>query len=363
MKGVTFTDNSDPDFEFNELVSEIMSKTEVNHWKAATRKLKKLKKNYVSEERPIPESVYLATLQACMADRLNGARASEPARKILEDMAEAGVSIPQEVANYCILNCLGDGPDGRHDSCGGIDCALAMMAAVETAGTKIEDDTYGRVATVLAHNEEIDESLAMLRSMIVEKSCTPTLGVFADVAVSTVQVEDHVEKVPNVLALAKAAGYELDSIASTVDGRNLLAAGVIAAQKMDNVALGLRLFTAAAKAKGCDPDRGDDLVASASVAAQRAATLIHKSAINKAVQGGNWKLCVKLLELMMERSLTPSPAVWRNVVTCCAKNSKSRKATALLLDWVSGLFSTVVVCILVLSCACPNSRSPSLYVF
>merc|ERR1719253_2098761 len=37
----------------------------------------------------------------------------------------------------------------------------------------------------------------------------------------------------------------------------------------------------------------------------------------------------------MDRSLKPAPLVWRNVVTCCAKNQKSRKATAVLLDWVN----------------------------
>merc|ERR1719261_737131 len=37
---------------------------------------------------------------------------------------------------------------------------------------------------------------------------------------------------------------------------------------------------------------------------------------------------------MISRSLRPSPTLWRNVVTCCAKAKKSRKATALLLDWV-----------------------------
>ena len=140
-----------------------------------------------------------------------------------------------------------------------------------------------------------------------------------------------------VLAYAKAAGYELDNIASTIDGRALLAAGVVAAEKLDNLGLGLRLLTAASKAQGCEPDRGDDLVATSSPAAQRACTIIHRQAIRKASVDGSWKLSVKLLELMLERGLTPSPSTWRNVVTCCAKAEKSRKATSLLLDWVSSL--------------------------
>jgi hypothetical protein len=31
----------------------------------------------------------------------------------------------------------------------------------------------------------------------------------------------------------------------------------------------------------------------------------------------------------------PATSVWRNVVQCCCKNEKSKKATAILLDWVS----------------------------
>ena len=62
--------------------------------------------------------------------------------------------------------------------------------------------------------------------------------------------------------------------------------------------------------------------------------LIHKQAINLACTDSDWRLSVKLLELMMSRSLSPSPNVWKNIVTCCAKAGKSKKATALLLDWV-----------------------------
>ena len=41
----------------------------------------------------------------------------------------------------------------------------------------------------------------------------------------------------------------------------MLASGVVAAEKMDNLALGLRLLTVATKAEGCAPDSGDVLVA------------------------------------------------------------------------------------------------------
>jgi hypothetical protein len=115
----------------------------------------------------------------------------------------------------------------------------------------------------------------------------------------------------------------------------LLVTGVIAAEKLNNIGLGLRFLTAASRAQGCDPDKGDNLVATSSPAAQRACTIIHREAINRASKDNSWKLCVKLLELMLGRGLTPSPGVWRNVVLCCAKEEKSRKATSLLLDWVS----------------------------
>jgi len=339
MKGFSFSDQSDPDFDFNDLVSQIMQKSAVNHWKAATRKLKKLRRYYATKERPVPEEVYLAVLKACMDSRLSGARASIPARRILEEMTDDGYFIPGDILNYCVSNSLGDGLDGTHDNFGGIDCALAMAAVAENQEkdgetSLLSEETYGRLATILSIAGEVEEATALLKRMITQKSFTPTLGVFADIAKAAAKHDP--EQVLTVLILCKAAGYELDRIASTVDGRSLLAAGLVAAEAMDNPALGLRLLTAAQKAAGCDPDRGDDLVCSSSSSAQRAATLIHRQSINKAiVEKGGWKLAVKLMEKMIERSLKPSPAVWRSVITCCGKSKKSRKATALLLDWVT----------------------------
>lgn len=337
-EGITFCDESDPDFDFKSVLSEVMQKSSMGHWKAATRKLKKLKKNYSSPDRPVPRDAYLAVLEACAADRLNGARASEPARKILEDMSTFGYEIPAELANACVVSSLGEGAGGTHDDCGGIDTALAMVAAVESSpgGAEIlTDATYGRLVTALAKDGSIEEAELVLRSMVVEKSFTPPLGTFADVAKAAAQTDDHAEDVLQVLTYAKAAGYELDNIAAVETGRELLASGVIAAEKMDNLALGLRLLTAAAKAEGCAPDSGDDLVATSSSAAQRACTLIHKRAIGKACEDNNWKLAVKLLELMPKRGLSPATSVWRNVLSTCCKNEKSRKATAILLDWIT----------------------------
>lgn len=334
MKGIEFVDESDQDFDFKELLNQVMEKSSVGHWKAATRKLKKLKRQFPTHK--VPEDAYVETLRACSANRLHGARASVPARKIMEELVDEGYDIPADLGNYCIQNCLGYGPNGTHDDCGGIDTALAMLAAMESSSTsacQLTVDTYGKIVTTMARNGEVDDSLVMLRSMVADRSFTPSLEVFAEVAQAAAKKD--AEKVLNILAYVKAAGYELDNIASTQDGRTILASGVIAAEEIGNLALGLRLLTAASKASGCAPDRGDDLVASHSSASQRAATLLHKRALNTAVNEGQWKLAVRLLDTMVQRSLRPSPWVWRNVVTCCAKAEKSRKATALLLDWVS----------------------------
>ena len=60
-------------------------------------------------ERPdeyIPEEVYLQVLDTCMENRLQGARASEPARKAMEQLVEKGYYIPDKAGNFCIQNCL-----------------------------------------------------------------------------------------------------------------------------------------------------------------------------------------------------------------------------------------------------------------
>jgi len=332
-----FVDNSDPDFEFNSLNELILEKSSLGHWKAATRKLKQLKRRHATKERPVPRDTLLAVLEACMLDRLHGARASEPARKILEEMSDMGYEIPANLANKCIVNCLGNGPSGTHDGFGGIDPALAMVAAIQSSPggeNNIDEISYGAIVSALSKDGAIDEAALLLRAMVVDQCFTPPLSVFADVTIAASKERNHSETVLQVLSLAKAAGYELDTIGSAAAGRDVLASGVIAAEQIDNLALGLRLLTAAQKAEGCAPDRGDDLVAASSGAAQRACTLIHKKSIDRAVEDSNWKLAVKLLELMPQRSLTPSTSVWRKVVTVCAKNEKSRRATATLLDWV-----------------------------
>ena len=335
---IAFTDESDPDFDFNALTAEIEERASVGHWKAATRKLKKLNKRFATAERPVAMETYAKVLEACTDNRLQGARASEPARKILEQMAQEGYEIPAHLGNQCVISAIGKGPNGTHDGCGGIDTALAMLAAMETSpsgSAMITVDTYGAVVSALSIDGAVEEACLLLRAMVVEHSFTPPLSVFADVARSASKAGEMGETVLQVMTLAKASGYILDNIASASAGRDLIASGVIASEQMDNLPLGLRLLTAAAKAEGCAPDRGDDLVASSSSAAQRACTLIHRRAIDTAIGDNNWKLAVRLERLMVERSLTPSTVVLRKVVGVCTRNEKSRKATELLLDWVS----------------------------
>ena len=346
---VDFVDASDP---FTELLNEVMTESNRGHWKKATRRLRKLSR-YFGQTHCIPNDAYVATLKACAQDRLHGARASESARKIMEEMVNLEYQIPADTLNYCIRGCLGYGPQGTHEGFGGVDTALAMLAAVGKQEAAMGEplvtvETYSRIIEALAREggSSVNDALTMLRSVVVDKRETPPLSAFAAVAFAEAKGTETLknardedvtigpEMVFNVIAYVKAAGYELDTIASTEDGRRIISAGVIAAEKMDNVRLGLRLLKAASEASGCAPDRGDVLICLGSRAAQRACTLIHKRAINTAVKEEQWQLAVKLLQMMMERSLKPSPLVWRNVVTCCAKNQKSRKATAVLLDWV-----------------------------
>ena len=353
QKFIDFVDISDPT---EELVADIKLKCEQNHWKAATRKLKKLtrqlSKNNDSEKYydVVTEELLLQVLTVCAANRLQGARASEPSRKVMEQLVELGYNIPTEIGNYCIQNTLDETSNNyRHQGFGGIDTALAMVAAMEKCQTPIHPETYDKLIFALAREGSIASSLSILRDQVVERSVTPPLATFATLAqialAATSPTEpatssagaNHtttVEPVFTLLAYAKAAGYDLDQIASVDEGRSLLASGVIAADRANNDAMGFRLLTAASNAVNVAPDRGDIMVALSSSAAQRACTLIHKRAVDKAVMANDWQLAVKVLELMIQRFLKPSPWAWRNVITCCAKAQKSKKATGLLLDWV-----------------------------
>jgi pentatricopeptide repeat protein len=330
-EGISFEDTSDPEFDYNSLVSDVEEACDEGHWKKATRKMKTLTRRYVNSARPnLPAKLLVKVLTCYSADRLHGARASQPARKVMEVIADFGYQIPSVLGNKCVVDAIGKGQFG------GVDVALAMLSAMESSGSLMREETYDAIVGALAREGSVEEAVLLVRAMVVEKAFTPPLSTFASVADPYIRGKaGNADSMVQLLTLAKTAGYELDSVASAEAGRQVLSAGVIAAEEMDNLALGLRLLTAAQKAEGCEPDRGDDLVCSSSKRAQRASTLIHRRAIDKAVQEDNWKLAVRLLQLMPERGLTPAGSVWRKVVTVCAKSEKSRKATALLLDWVS----------------------------
>ena len=265
---VNFVDESNPtDFEVKELLKEIATKAERGHWKAATRKLKRLSRRFPDT---VPSQDLLdSVLEACMDRRLQGARASEPARKIMEQMIEYGYEISPSVANYCIQNCIGEDSHNHkstHQNFGGIDAAWAMMNAVHMseeqhaassamAAPVLSPETYDRICIGLAReaaaegSRPLDQAMTLLRSMVVNMTYTPPLGTFSAVAHAAVQPANkgHEDKVMTVMSYAKAAGYELDKIGTIPEGRELLASGVIAAEKIDNVPLGLRFLTAASR--------------------------------------------------------------------------------------------------------------------
>jgi len=349
-----FVDESDPDFQYNELLTAIRDKAAVGHWKAATRKLKQLTRRF-GDEKDIPSDVFQDTLNACMANRLQGARASEPARKIMEQMVERGFTVDSTTANYCMQNCLGDYcRDSTHQGFGGIDTSLAMLACLEQQqadGTlQVSWETYDKIARALAKAGSVKHAVDMLEIMVMDRSETPPLSTFAEIsraAVSTPQNStSEAKQILPLLAFAKAAGYELDEIAAFEAGRELLASAIVAAEKLDNTPFGLHIMTAAGrvqvpvsetkkrKNEAEETVGGDQLVVQSGKASQRAATVIHRRAIRQAASGGFWKLAVRILERMLERKLRPSPWVWRAVIACCAKNEKSRRSTGLLLDWV-----------------------------
>jgi hypothetical protein len=288
----------------------------------------------------------------------------------MEEMVDSGYTIPSDIANTCIVDSLsGKGPDATHDGFGGIDVALAMLSAMEASSSPVKEATLVQLITALLENtsstlspavndavasspsskniyNNLEDAISLIRKMVVNYNFTPTLALYAAVAEKIMLLSSssndaqllsssrQLDMILQLLTLTKAAGYELDSIASAEAGRELLAAGVVVAERANNLALGLRLLTAAMKAQGCAPERGDRLVATLSKPSQRASALLHIRSIDMAVKEDNWKLAVKLLQLMPERGLVTPSNVWRKVVTVCAKAEKSRKATQLLLDWV-----------------------------
>lgn len=314
---IDFVDESDP---VGEMITEIEAKCLQGHWKSATRKLKQTTRRFPYE---VAEETFVKVLTACSENRLQGARASEPARKIMEQLVEKGFSIPEQLGNHCIENTIGfDGSFSTHQGFGGIDTALAMVAAMEQANSFVYGETYQKLAVALAKEGSLDECLSILQMLVVNRAETPDLSTFASIADhATKHAED--EHMVTLLSYVKAAGHDLDTIAETDDGLRIINNAVVSAERLEKDPLVFRLL-------GKEGTR----IAASSPAAQRACTLVHKRAIVKATEEGEWKLAVKVLELMIQRSLRPSPWIWRNVVACCAKAQKSKRATSLLFDWI-----------------------------
>lgn len=314
---IDFVDESDPIEDF---VAEIEEKCSKGHWKAATRRLKQVTRRFPYE---VTEETFVTVLTACSENRLQGARASEPARKIMEQLVEKGFSIPEKLGNHCIDNTIGfDGSFSTHQGFGGIDTALAMVAAMEKANSLVYGDMYEKLAIALAKEGSLDECLSILQMLVVNRSESPDLSTFASIAeYATKHAED--EHMVTLLSYVKAAGYDLDTIATNDDGLRIIGNAVVSAERLEKDPLVFRLL-------GSEGAR----IAGFSSAAQRACMLVHKRAIVKATEEGEWKLAVKVLELMIQRSLRPSPWIWRNVVACCAKAQKSKRATSILFDWI-----------------------------
>jgi hypothetical protein len=366
---IDFVDASDP---LEDITAEIYEKCKVGHWKSAVRRLRRIARRFPSSTTTsidgskekegsvvVPEELYVTVLECCARDRLSSARAAESARKVMERLVETSGSyfIPDSLGNYCIDNCLGsDGKHSTHQGFGGLDTALAMVSAMERSGSPVYLETYEKVAVALAKEGSMTDCLSLLQKLVVEKSEQPTLATFVAIAeYATNQLLD--EPMITLLSYVKAAGYALETLVATypVEGTAIIANAVIAAERIEKDALVFRLLNqqqpkpptaesattadqagVAADPPGVVPSTvvNTNKIAKYSSAAERACTLVHKRAIVKATENGEWKTAVKVLELMIQRQLRPSPWIWRNVVACCARAEKSKRATALLFDWI-----------------------------
>lgn len=304
---------------------------ESKEWKTALRKLKQLTAACSQTTPPttIPPSAYLSTLTS-MTDSYSSCTPSalSPARSIIETSLKKGIDIPGNLLN----NFARTGTFLIRRE-GSVDDTLAIMQAMQTHSISIDSETYLLAIQRLMDEKSISEATLVMRSWIVEGGETPELRVFGDFAGRAVEVEEW-EGVMSVLSLAKASGYELDTIGAAKSGRDLLGCGVIAAEKLDNTPLALRLLTAANKAD-VSPERGDGLTCQTSKKVFNSALKIHSKAISDAEKEGNWKLAVKILELMKLRSLRPNSYTWLRVLRLCLSQKKSRRATAILFDWVT----------------------------
>ncbi|GMI00290.1 hypothetical protein TrVE_jg1831 [Triparma verrucosa] len=304
---------------------------ETKEWKTATRKLKQLTNACASTSpaTPVPPSAYTSALLS-MSDNYGSCtpHAVSPARSIIETCLKSDVPLPADLLNRYAQSATYLSRDPQS-----IDSTLAIMQAMSSANVPIESQTYVLAIQRLCDEKCVSEATLVLRSWIVEGGETPELRVFEQVAREAV-IQEEWEGVMSVLSLTKAAGYELDTIGTASSGRSLLGLGVIASEKLDNTPLALRLLTAANKAD-VSPERGDSLTCQTSKDVFNSALKIHSKAISDAEKEGNWKLAVKILELMKLRSLRPNSYTWLRVLRLCLSQKKSRRATAILFDWIT----------------------------
>lgn len=314
---------------------------------------------------PVDSDTLGTILRSLARAHLQGGRAAQPARKIIDEMVANCYPLPPQVINTILLDSLGSSytnldTQKTYTNPPNLDATLAIVDALARADARarettpensngngpqslgpsplgpsplsIDEEFWPPFVSSLIKESSAPSAVATLKQMIVTFSATPSLPLLSSVASALVRDGNHGD-VMTVLALAKAAGYELDEVGSSGDGRGILASGLVAAAKNNNVALGLRLLTAAQKAPGLEPDRGDILTILHSPGAQNSALVVHSKAIQTACSVKNWKLAVQLLDLMHVRNLNPNEMTYQNVLNTLCNEKKSRKATQLLFEW------------------------------
>jgi pentatricopeptide repeat protein len=329
----TMKDVLEKNVDLNSIVDKIKEMGSNGQWEDSRALLK-----MIDEKGPVSRDTYVCILEACLRNDLYQGKASSLACEILERMVNAGYSVPSTLGSSCVQFCLGnDKLEPQGVDSGDIDTALKMVTIISRTpgGLKsLSIDSIGAIVSALSKNDELEEAMRLLREMISDGAFTPPLTVFADVASAAAGKTNDSENVLESMMLLKSSGYLIDNIASSKAGRNILASGVIAADQMNNVELGLGLLAAASKAGDCEPDSGDVLVASLSPMTKSACFNIHRKAIDDAIKSESWVLAIKLISLMIKRNLNPTNDIWEGVVEVCARNKKSKESASILLDWV-----------------------------
>jgi pentatricopeptide repeat protein len=334
----TMKDALEKNVDLNSIVDKIKEMGSNGQWEDSRASLKMIDEYQDLMKGTVSRDTYVSILEACLRNDLYQGKASSLACEILERMVNAGYSVPSTLGSSCVQFCLGnDELEPKGVDRGDIDTALKMVTIISRTpgGLKsLSIDSIGAIVSALSKNDKLEEAMRLLREMISDGAFTPPLTVFADVASAAARKTNDSEKVLESMMLLKSSGYLIDNIASSKAGRNILASGVIAADQMNNVELGLGLLAAASKAGDCEPDSGDVLVASLSPMSINACFNIHRKAIDDAIKSESWVLAIKLISLMIKRNLNPTNEIWEGVVKVCARNEKNKESASILLDWV-----------------------------